>query len=186
MKVKVTEHITSSVVGTQKAAKVLVDKLKLKLLWLDNVYSVAKIVKEGPSVVPTILTSPTEYLSLIPASDLGNYCFFVSEDPTTVISNSHKVTELVNKVSLIIWFDSRLVNLADDMFNTEQAKLTILDAVNSLRVENINFKVDKVWERTENVFKGFTLNTGKAQYQMAPYYGFRLEGVLTVKRPCTT
>ena len=183
---KVTEYLTSNIKGFQALTKQIGEGLKVALPWIDNTYTVVKAIRESSGVTPCILTSPTEYLSLLPSYELGNYSFFMLEDPMVIDSNTAKVRGLSAKASLVVWFDMRKAYQTDELFNSEAVKLSVLEALHSIRIPNSRFEVSQVWEKPENIFKGFTTSLSKQQFLMAPYYGFRFEGTLTFKQPCTT
>jgi hypothetical protein len=41
-----------------------------------------------------------------------------------------------------------------------------------------------VWEKAENIFKGFTLDEIESQFLMQPYCGWRFEGIIEISTEC--
>lgn len=61
--------------------------------------------------------------------------------------------------SLIVWVDMRRVTNEADNRNTEAVKFQIMRALNGgFWLKSGSIKINRIYERAENVFKGFTFN----------------------------
>jgi hypothetical protein len=86
--------------------------------------------------------------------------------------------------SLIVWVDMRSVGEADDDRNTEALKEQILKTVRRAWLRNGAVTIERVYERAENVYDGFTIDEVDNQFMMAPYAAFRFEGTMMVDEDC--
>jgi hypothetical protein len=44
--------------------------------------------------------------------------------------------------------------------------------------------VSRIYERAENVFRGYTMDEVDNQFLMSPFAGWRFDGLLTIKNDC--
>lgn len=161
-----------------------------RLSWLDHVFGrCERLVKDvdGRRVyTPNVYYEGEEYLLLTPDNrELGNYCFFVMEDPQTVTMSLGERARLRTPYSLIVWVDMRTVEGGDER-NTEAVKEALLSAVRSAWLRSGAVSVERVYERAENVFQGFSIDEVDSQFLMAPFAGWRLTGELWVDEECVT
>ena len=71
--------------------------------------------------------------------------------------------------------------------NRESVKQQIMRVLNGgfwLRVGSM--RINRVYEKAENIFTGFTLDEIDNQFLMHPFAGFRFEGELEVDETCLT
>ena len=167
----------------------LQDGLAKELPWLDHVFGRAeRLVKEQGGVrryTPNIYLGGDEYLLLLPDQDLGNFCFFVLDDPEDVQWNVGERSRLQGTFSLVVWVDMRTVD-DDDTRNTERVKAQILRALNGgIWVRSGSISVAEIYSRAENVFAGFSLDEIDNQFLMSPYAGFRLQGEILAIEECS-
>ena len=162
-----------------------------QLPWLTHIFGRSeRLVKTSPAngqriVTPNVYYKKGEYLSLLPDNrELGNYAFFVLEDPQQVTVPMGNVNRVKAPYSLIVWVDMRTVGATYDDRNTEQLKEALLKTVRRAWLRHGNVNVSKVYQRAENVFSGYTLNEVDNQYLMAPYAGFRLTGEMQIDEEC--
>jgi hypothetical protein len=89
--------------------------------------------------------------------------------------------------SLVVWFDLRRVekvmNLPDQR-NTERVKEQILSVLETAFPKKGSVTIQRIYERAENVFDGFTLDEVQNQFLMSPFAGFRFQGELIVTNDC--
>jgi hypothetical protein len=114
---------------------------------------------------------------------IGNYSFFVMEEPQEVSSLLHDNVRIKAPFSLIVWVDMRKVS-DDDERNTEAVKEEILLALEDITLRKGRFTVTRIYERAENVFEGFTLDEVQNQFLMSPFAGFRFTGEMIVTNDC--
>ena len=116
---------------------------------------------------------------------MGNFSFFVLDDPQKVdwqpgIQGSYNVP-----FSLIVWFD--MSTITDDVNNrdTEAVKAKILHILNGgFRMRYGRITINRIYERAENIYNGFSLDEVENQFLMHPYAGFRFTGEMFVEQPC--
>lgn len=162
--------------------------LKDRLSWLDYSFGRAeRLVKtvDGVRVYsPNVYVGNNDYELVTPDTvKIGNYSFFVMEEPQEVASPLHDNVRIKSQFSLIVWLDMRTIS-DDDERNTEAVKEEILLALEDIILRKGRFEVTRIYERAENVFAGFTLDEVDNQYMMAPYYGVRIQGTITITNDC--
>lgn len=166
----------------------LQDGLEKELPWLDHVFGrVERLVKEVQGVrryTPNVYLGKDEYLLLLPDQGLGNLCYFVLEDEEGVEWYVGERSRLEARFSLVVWVDMRTVE-DDDERNTERVKAQVLRALNGgIWIRSGSIQIDSIYERAENVYRGFTLDEVDNQFLMAPFAGFRFEGVMRINDEC--
>lgn len=156
------------------------------LPWLNAAYGKAdrlKVQKNGTTVVfPAVYVEGTEYLRMFPDEHLGNYSFFVIDDPQEVAPRLGVNNGLFNyNFGLIFWFDMRRVftGAADrwKSYSTENVKSQVLSLLRGGGF-NVQLRVFNVFDQQENIYRGFTDREINNQYLMRPYSAFRVEGVI--------
>lgn len=158
------------------------------LPWLTHSFGKAeRLVKDilgKKYYTPNIYVGRNEYELIAPDSTLGNFSFFVLNEPQDVEYEVGARNELKAPFSLIVWLDLRTIEDEDER-NTEAVKRQILRALNGeIKLRNGRAKINRIYERDENVFSGFTLNEIDNQYLMHPFVAFRFEGVMQVTEEC--
>lgn len=166
----------------------LQDGLVKELPWLDHCFGrVERLVKETNGMrryTPNIYLGKDEYLLLLPDQGLGNFCYFVMDDPEDVQWNVGERSRLHGTFSLVVWVDMRTIE-DDDTRNTEAVKAQILRALNGgIWVRSGSISVAEIYSRAENVFNGFTLDEVDNQFLMSPFAGWRFEGTITINDEC--
>ena len=166
----------------------LQDGLVKELPWLDHCFGrVERLVKETNGMrryTPNIYLGKDEYLQLLPDQGLGNFCYFVMDDPEDVQWNVGERSRLQGTFSLVVWVDMRTIE-DDDTRNTEAVKAQILRALNGgIWVRSGSISVAEIYSRAENVFAGFTLDEVDNQFLMSPFAGWRFEGTITINDEC--
>ena len=167
----------------------LQDGLAKELPWLDHVFGrVERLVKENGGVrryTPNIYVGGDEYLLLLPDQGLGNFCYFVMDEPEAVQWNVGERSRLQTSFSLVVWVDMRTIDGDGDTRNTEAVKAEVLRALNGgIWVRMGSISVESIYSRAENVFAGFTLDEVDNQFLMSPFAGWRFEGTMTVNDEC--
>ena len=162
--------------------------LKSRLSWLDYSFGRAeRLVKTVNGVrvySPNVYVGNNDYELITPDTvRIGNYSFFVMDEPQDVASPTHDNVRIKSPFSLVVWVDMRKVS-DDDERNTEAVKEEVLLALGNITLRKGRFEVTRIYERAENVFAGFTLDEVDNQYMMAPYYGVRIQGIMTIINDC--
>lgn len=160
------------------------------LAWLDKAFGKAeRLVKfdnfRRRIYIPSVYDTENEYKEVLPDSGIGNFSFFVIDDPQTVSWLPKVSVGLEVAASLIVWFDYRRIFGSPDIRDSEQVKKQVLDALNGgfwLKAGRIT--VTRIWERAENIYKGFSLDEVDNQFLMHPYGGLRIEMTLQITESC--
>ena len=159
------------------------------IAWLNHIFGRSeRLVKMKDGMryyTPNVYYGKDEYIQLLPDNrDLGNYCFFVMEEPQTVTYPMGIQNRVKAPFSLIVWVDMRTVGATYDDRNTEQLKEQLLKTIKRGWIKHGSVTVEKVYERAENVFHGYSLDEVDSQYLMAPFAGFRLTGEMIIDEEC--
>lgn len=171
----------------------LVENLK----WLDVAFGraqkITKMTAAGKRIVtPNVycgnfLRDTNDYIEVSPDSHIGNFSFFLVEDPQTIAWSVAQQVKQKVPFSLIFWFDLRKVFHKYAYRNTEYLKAEILELLNGRTgwlLRNGSIEINKCYEQAQNIYRGFTLDEIDNQFLMHPFAGFRFDGVLSVKTPC--
>lgn len=173
--------------------------LKANLTWLNAAYGRAQrltsVVEGKKYVTPAVYTGSiagqgnNDYIPVLPDSNIGNFSFFLMDDPEQLDWEPYRQMGTTTPFSLIVWFDLRRVFNSATNRNTEKLKAQILYVLNGRtsgwHLNGGHITINKVWERAENIYKGFTLDEIDNQFLMHPYGGFRFDGTITIDTPCT-
>lgn len=158
------------------------------LMWLNFSFGKAeRLVKQingRKYYTPNVYLGKNEYVLIAPDSGLGNFSFFVLDEPQDVEWAIGDRTHLSTPFSLIVWFDIRTIEQNDER-NTESVKQKILQLLNGgLFLRNGRITINRIYEKAENIFKGFSLDEIDNQFLMQPFAGFRFEGEMSVATDC--
>ena len=158
------------------------------LSWLNHIFGRSeRLVQEqdGRKVyTPNVYRGKNEYISLLPDNTtLGNYCFFVLDEPQTIGAPMGIQNRLRAPFSLIVWVDMRKVE-NNDARNTEYVKEEILKTIRRAWVKHGAVEIGKVYQLAENVFQGYSLDEVDNQFLMQPFAGLRITGELIVDEEC--
>lgn len=159
------------------------------LSWLDHIFGRAerlvKMKNGARYYTPNVYRGKDDYIQLLPDNvELGNYCFFVLDDPQTISLPMGLQNRVKTPFSLIVWVDMRQVGANYDDRNTEYMKEQLIKTVRRAWIKKGAVTLSKVYEKAENVFQGFSLDEVDNQYLMAPYAGFRITGEMQIDEEC--
>lgn len=160
-----------------------------QVTWLDHIFGRSeRLVKtdvDGHRIyTPNVYYGKEEYLPLTPDNtELGNYCFFVMDEPQTVGLGMGVQHRMRSPFSLIVWCDMRTVGQSD-VRDTEALKEQILKTIRKAWIKKGSVTLERIYERSENVFQGFSLDEVDNQFLMAPYWGMRVMGEIVVDEDC--
>lgn len=158
--------------------------------WLDMAFGRAqklvKIIEGKKYFTPNVYTgNGNEYKPVAPDSKIGNFSFFWIDDPQTLDWLPKQQGNIKSPFSLIFWFDLRRIYNESSNRNTEALKADILRVLNGgFQLRNGRIKINRIYEQSENIYRGFSLDEVDNQFLMHPYAGFRFEGDLTITEPC--
>ena len=127
-----------------------------------------------------------DYIETSPDSKIGNFSFFEIEDPQTIDAGPW-ARQIKAPFGLIVWFDlTRVYNTATNR-NTEKLKAQILHVLNGRAGWHLSggrIIINRIYERPENIYRGYTLSEIDNQFLMHPYAGFRFDGILEYDELC--
>lgn len=129
---------------------------------------------------------PNDYIEVSPDSKIGNFSFFEIDDPQTIDSGPW-AREIKVPFGLIFWFDLTRVYGEPSNRNTETLKADILRVLNGLagwHLSDGRILINKIYERAENIYRGYSLSEIDNQYLMHPFAGFRFDGLLEFPELC--
>lgn len=162
------------------------------LSWMNHVFGRAeRLTKMGANgqriIIPAVYYKNEEYIPLVPDNtELGNYCFFLLDDPQTVSVPMGTANRVKAPFSLVVWVDTRYIESGQsaDTRNTEYIKEQLLKTVRRAWLRHGSVVVERIYQQAENVYQGFTLDEVDNQYMMAPFAGFRLTGEFVIDEEC--
>ena len=127
-----------------------------------------------------------DYLEVSPDSKIGNFSFFDIEDPQTIDAGPW-AREITAPFGLIVWFDLTRVYEQASNRNTEKLKADILRVLNGRtgwHLSDGRITINRIYERAENIYRGYTLSEIDNQFLMHPFAGFRFDGILEFAELC--
>ena len=174
-----------------KVIRELQQALKEGLPWLENSFGRVERrvteVNERRLYVPAIYEQDGMYGIMLPDDRLGCYSFFVMHDPQEVLNRMQTEVRIKSPFSLIVWVDMRRVEKKmrmPDERNTEYIKEQVLSVIETASKRKGHISINRIYERAENVFDGFSLDEVNNQFLMSPFAGFRFYGEMIVTNDC--
>lgn len=158
------------------------------LSWLNHAFGrsqkLVKIIQGKRIIMPNVYAGGKDYIEVSPDANIGNFSFFVIDDPQTVIWQNKIPGDITVIYSLIIWFNIDRIPGAENR-NTEFVKSEILKTLNGkIWLKSGRLNVTKIYEQAENIYRGFSLDEIDNQFLMHPYCGFRFSGEMTINETC--
>lgn len=181
------------------------DTLSEKLEWLDYAFGRAyKLVEhrlDGEKFIyPAAYIGNSEYASLLPNDNFGNFCWFDIYDPQEVFPVVQSTPQFTFSGAVVFWFNLNTIFSDADAMYTEEIKDEIVRVLTgpSLIKTTGRLNLDKVYERFENIYKGYSIERiynnyaykGEniqdidKQFFMHPYAGLRFEFNITTRELC--
>jgi hypothetical protein len=162
--------------------------------WLDAAFGrcqrITKMVQGKRIVVPSVYTGrrfgPNDYLEVSPDAKIGNFSFFEIDDPQTIDAGPWD-RNITAPFALIFWFDLTRVYDEASNRNTEYLKAQILRVLagrTGWHLSHGRILLNRIYERAENIYRGYTLSEIDNQFLMHPFAGFRFEGLLEFEELC--
>ena len=170
--------------------------LTANLPWLDVAFGrsqrLTKKIKGKNVITPNVYCGgwnghgENDYIEVSPDSKIGNFAWFEIEEPQTIDAGPW-AQSIKAPFSLIVWFDLRRVYDQATNRNTERIKAEILYVLNGRYGWHLNqgrVTINRIYERAENIYRGYSLAEIDNQFLMHPFAGFRFEGVLEFDELC--
>ena len=157
------------------------DALKAQLPWLNYSFGRAQklaTLKDKQSYFyPGVHIGKGAYINVLPDQNLGNYSFFIIEDPQSVDFRPNTQNNVKVEYSIIFWFNLNKIFPGVQDRNTEALKEQIVRVITrELRLTSGRIDIRQIFEQPENIYKGYSLKEIDSQYMMQPYGGIRFEG----------
>lgn len=197
----------------EKENPVLLDKviqdiqktLSQKLKWLNYAFGRAYKLVEHKSdgskfIYPAAYIGNSEYASLLPNDNFGNFCWFDIYDPQEIIAAAQSLPQFVFSGAIVFWFNLDTIFPDADAMYTEEIKDEIVQVLTGpgLIKNQGRLTINKIFERFENIYKGYALEkiynnyTYKGegiqaidkQFFMHPYAGLRFEFDMITRELC--
>lgn len=179
--------------------------LKEKLKWLDYAFGRAyKLVEHqdngGKFIYPAAYTGNSEYISLLPNDNYGNFSWFDIYDAQEIIQVVQSTPQFTFSGAIIFWFNLNTIFADSDAMYTEEVKDEIVRVLTTpgLIKQTGRLTINKIYERFENLYSGYSLEKIYNSYVysgqniqamdklffMHPYSGLRFEFNLTTRELC--
>ena len=165
--------------------------------WLDAAFGrsqrLTKMMNGKRIITPNVYCGgwrghgPDDYIEVSPDSKIGNFSFFEIEDPQTIDATTW-IRQITAPFGLIVWFDLKRVYNQYDNRNTEFLKAQILRVLHGRggwHLPDGRMVINRIYERAENIYRGYTLSEIDNQFLMHPFAGFRFDGILEFDELCT-
>ena len=181
------------------------DSLKKRLNWLDLAFGKAhKLVehrRDGDKFIyPAAYIGNSEYVSLLPNDNFGNFCWFDIYDPQLITQVVQSTPQFSFSGAIVFWYNLNSIFADADVLYTEEIKDEIIRALTTpgLIKQTGRLSITKVFERFENIYKGYSIEKiynnysykGEGiqdidkQFFMHPYAGIRIEFEMTTRELC--
>jgi hypothetical protein len=182
------------------------DTLADKLKWLNYAFGRAyKLVEhddEGNKFIyPAAYIGNSEYVSLLPNDNFGNFCWFDIYDPQEITNVTQSLPQFTFSGAVVFWFDLNSIFSDSNAMYTEEIKDEIVRTLTGpglIKSSGGRLTLTKIYERFENIYKGYALEkiynnysykgngiqTIDKQFFMHPYAGLRFEFTLTTRELC--
>ena len=179
--------------------------LKDKLTWLNYAFGRAYKLVEHQSddekfIYPAAYVGNSEYISLLPNDNFGNFAWFDIYDPQEVAAVVQSTPQFTFSGAIVFWFNLDTIFPDSDYMYTEEIKDEIVRVLTTPGVISSTGRltINKIYERFENIYKGYSIEkiynsfTYKGQgiqsidkqYFMHPYAGLRVEFEMTTRELC--
>lgn len=181
------------------------DSLKKRLDWLDLAFGKAhKLVEHRQDgdkfIYPAAYIGNSEYVSLLPNDNFGNFCWFDIYDPQLITQVVQSTPQFSFSGAIVFWYNLNSIFADADVLYTEEIKDEIIRALTTpgLIKQTGRLSITKVFERFENIYKGYSIEKiynnysykGEGiqdidkQFFMHPYAGIRIEFEMTTRELC--
>lgn len=202
---KVIIHKKTEPVLLDKIIQDIQDSLNERLPWLDIVFGKAhKLVDhrlDGDKFIyPAAYIGNSEYVSLLPNDNFGNFAWFDIYDPQDVISTIQSNPQFTFSGAIVFWYKATSIYQDDSTMYTEEIKNEIVNALTTpgLIKQTGRLEIKRIYERFENIYKGYSLEkiynnfsykgdniqSIDKQFFMHPYSGIRIEFEITTRELC--
>lgn len=182
------------------------DALAEKLKWLNYAFGRAyKLVQFGSNgskfIYPAAYIGNSEYASLLPNDNFGNFSWFDIYDPQEIEAVVQSLPQFSFSGAIVFWFNLNSIFPDADAMYLEEIKdeiVRVLTGPALIKSTAGRLVLTKVYERFENIYKGYALEkiynnyTYKGediqeidkQFFMHPFAGLRFEFNMITRELC--
>lgn len=181
------------------------DTLVEKLKWLNYAFGRAyKLVEHGSDgskfIYPAAYIGNSEYVSLLPNDNFGNFCWFDIYDPQEITAVVQSLPQFTFSGAIVFWLNLNSIFADADAMYSEEIKNEIIQVLTGpgLIKEQGRLTINKIYERFENIYRGYALEKiynnysykGEGiqeidkQFFMHPYTGLRFEFTMITRELC--
>lgn len=179
--------------------------LKEHLPWLDMAFGRAYKLVEHKSdndkfIYPAAYIGNSEYVSLLPNDNYGNFCWFDIYDPQDITAVTQSLPQFSFSGAIVFWYNLDSIYPDSSAMYSEEIKdeiIKVLTAPGIIKTTG-RLTISKIYERFENIYKGYSLERiyNSAMYKgqniqaldklffMHPYSGIRIEFSITTRELC--
>ena len=147
-------------------------ELKEKLIWLDYAFGRAyKLVQHqdngGKFIYPAAYIGNSDYISLLPDDNYGNFCWFDIYDSQKVINVVQSTPQFTISGAIIFWFNLDSIFSDNDAMYTEEMKDEIIRVLSTPGIVKQTGKlvINEIYERFENIYSGYSIEKIYNSYQ---------------------
>lgn len=179
--------------------------LSQKLNWLDKAFGRAyKLVEHRDDgskfIYPAAYIGHSEYASLLPNDNYGNFCWFDIYDPQEISAVVQSLPQIRFSGAIVFWLDLDSIFPDSEAVYLEEIKDEILRVLTGpgLIQSQGRLTIKEICERFENIYKGYSLEKiynnysykGEGiqaidkQFFQHPYAGIRFEFEMITKELC--
>lgn len=180
-------------------------RLNEKLDWLNNAFGRAyKLVQHqddgGKFIYPAAYIGNSEYISLLPDDNYGNFCWFDIYDSQKITNVVQSTPQFTINGAIVFWFNLDSIFSDNDAMYTEEIKDEIIRVLTTPGIvkQAGRLEITEIYERFENIYSGYSLEKiyNSHQYSgqdiqaldkmffMHPYSGLRFEFTITTRELC--
>lgn len=188
---KIIIHKKTEPVLLDKIIQDIQDSLQERLKWLDVIFGKAhKLVEhrvEGDKFIyPAAYIGNSEYMSLLPNDNFGNFAWFDIYDPQNIFNVAQSNPQFSFNGAIVFWYNASTIYADTDTMYTEEIKNEIITALTTPRLikQTGRLVISHIYERFENIYKGYDIQSIDKQFFMHPYSGIRVEFEITTRELC--
>lgn len=180
-------------------------KLKEKLSWLDYAFGRAyKLVQHqddgGKFIYPAAYIGNSDYISLLPDDNYGNFCWFDIYDSQKITNVVQSTPQFTFEGAIVFWFNLNSIFTDSDAMYSEEIKDEIIRVLSTPGIvkQTGRLEINEIYERFENIYSGYSIEKiyNSHQYSgqdiqaidkmffMHPYSGLRFEFTITTRELC--
>ena len=170
----------------------LVDNIKWLAVAFGRAQRITKRQKNKNVIVPNVFCGgwnghgPDDYIEVSPDSKIGNFSYFEIDDPQTIDASTW-ARDIRTPYRLVVWFDLRRIYGRAADRNIEKLKAEVLAVLHGRGDWHLKYgriTTTKIYEKVENIYRGYTLSEIDNQFLMHPYGGFSIEGIIEYPELC--